>query len=1309
MILDTISAPIVKHPIDIDKYPLLQHLPLADPISPVLQEVEIDILIGEDYYEDFVMSEKYVLDQGLKLVASKFGYLLCGPIPDDASEFNYANAAVAMLRSTAEHFPGTQLETFWSLEDLGIKDSPYSNDDEAALRRFNDTIKFKDGRYEVTLPYKDPDVELPSNYGKAIGCLKSLCHRFRDKPEVLLECDKIVKDQLQKGVVEPVESVSTPHKLQYIPHHPVVKTSSTTTKTRMVFNASAKAGKSGRSLNDCLYRGPVFLQDLCGILVRFRLRPIGLTCDVEKAFLQVGLQESERDVCRFAWLKNPTRPPSDDNLLLLRFRRIPFGLVSSPFLLDATIKHHLLQSNTKCGSVINRSIYVDNVLLSVTSVDDAVTFFKDSREVFDGISMNLREWFTSSSEFREAIPEMLRGTKQDTKVLGLEWQTACDTLRCPGFVDVANSNPTKRTVLKSISSVFDPCGFFTPVTVRGKMLIQDIWKEGFDWDNPLPDVFRDRYAWLASDFARIGQIDIPRFHDQFLTDPSVTHQVHVFCDASKSAYSCPVFLRSSNSSGDVSTNLIFAKVRLAPLKVVTVPRLELMGVVIGVRAAKFILQELDLPIDKVYVWTDSKCVLHWLCSKKVLTVFVRNRINEIRSDNRLQFRYVPTDQNPADLPTRGVSLSQLETARCWWFGPDFLRLSETEWPANEFELPTDTDEEIETTELLVRAETKTRKGIGNVLDETRFSSLMKLLRITAYVFRFLRPRVSAFRLTPTVESSHTIACVPAVDLLSLGAKAAETGDSCDMTVESSATSITSDEVRIATIAWVKYVQQQFPFDLQNVPNALLNLKLFLDKLGLIRCRGRLANSDLPQQSREPILLPRDSWFTTLVFRFCHISLGHAGPDQTLSRVRFDYWIHRGKSVAKQIVARCPGCIRAHGGHCVVPPSPALPRFRVQRSLPFQHSGLDYFGPLLIRLTPAVVSSSQEKGIPAVDLSNAESQERPTAKIWICLFTCAVIRAVHLEVVLDNSVDQFLMALQRFCSIYGCPETITSDNAEQFKASNKILRKIHKDNKTLGYLTSNGINWHFIPALSPWMGGFYERLVGTVKRSMRKVLGSKCLTLVQLQTVFHEIAAIVNTRPLCNAESDVGVAALTPAHFLSKSGRLGLPPIIEQSDDEYLPSAKVDLAETWKKGQHILDEYWHVWSTDYLAALREKGTKEISNYNAKSPVALDMIVLIKKHRMPRVTWKMGRVIELRESKDGYVRSVTVKCANGKKLVRPVKLLYPIEQCTVNVGENVGKSSIEKDKPGQTLRKKRKAAIKATDRIREIATADDSDSE
>ena len=549
------------------------------------------------------------------------------------------------------------------------------------------------------------------------------------------------------GISEPVSANDDDQALQhYIPHHEIVTPEKTTTKIRIVFDASAKTKKGSQSLNENLHRGAIILEDLCGLLMRFRLNRVALIADVEKAFHQVGLQPEDRDVTRFLWLKDATKPSLENNVQELRFTRVPFGMISSPFLLAATVKYHLNKADTPVAKKISENMYVDNMVTGVATSEQAVEFYKEAKSLFQSSSMNLREWASNSKEFLQNIPESDQTRGDSMKILGTTWNMTSDTI----FVNGSETSPcpvtSKREALQSISRIYDPLGFFSPVTLNGKLFLQELWKNELDWDETLSELQQQQWYKIQDDHTPLSSIPVPRY-----IGIGTENKLFCFTDASAKAYSAAVYLYSSVGR-TANVHLVFSKARVAPTKQLSTPRLGLLAVVIGTRCLNYVTEQLQLTVTDRVLWTDSQCVLHWMNSHKPLPVFVQNRLKEIKSHKDIKFRYVTTTQNPADLATRGVSAEALIDNQLWWHGPSWLSDDETKWPSWDFQQIDDntldqmakqagSPQIMYETPALIEMENKREHSVKPVapfeLNEKNYSCLTRLLRVTAWALRFI--------------------------------------------------------------------------------------------------------------------------------------------------------------------------------------------------------------------------------------------------------------------------------------------------------------------------------------------------------------------------------------------------------------------------------------------------------------------------------------------------------------------------------------------------------------------------------------------
>ena len=885
------------------------------------------------YFWNILGTEKVTLPSGLYLVSSRIGYILTGKYSDPGHTGCYQNVSNCFVMTQVNHMvsevslfsssdssitKNPNIEDFWRLETIGIHDLPDSTDDETALEQLNSSICFKNSRYYVKWPWKCDTLDLPENLDVAIGRMKSLARRFKRDKELFVKYDGVISNQVKQGIIEKVtmQDIKAERK-HYLPHHPIVTPSKSTTKLRIVYDASTKARKGDKSLNECLYRGPVLLPDLCGILLRFRIQSVVLLADIEKAFLQVGIQESDRDVTRFLWFKDLTNlHVTDRNLDVYRFCRVPFGIISSPFLLAGTIKYHLKSIGTSVASQISDNIYVDNVVLGADFVQDAYEMYLESKDIFKRASMNLREWVSNSLEFLDLLSEPEKVKGDTVKTFGILWNYTKDYLQIGGinFTGIDES-PTKRGVLKVLARIFDRLGLITPITFFGKVFLQELWKEGISWDEPLSDSLCDKWREILDKLKPVFVLKIPRFVGN--VNVSQKCELLVFCDASMKAYATAIYLRTERQN-TFCVNLVFSKMRLVSKgtrkkrlkKDITLPCLELLAVTIGVRAANFVVSELKIISLKRILWTDSTCVLHWLKTCKPLPLFVDNRVKEILKATDISFCYVPSKENPADFPTRGLSATEILETRLWWHGPSWLKNSEDAWP--DWHVPSDVSKEKEakTSKVFYEmvavghdsdCENKERYSVCDI-DANKYSSLRKLLRITVYCLKFSKQSVwdNLSHLTKKTIGDKYKLTVVVLNSLTDGY------------------SVCAGDIKMAALLWVYSIQHCRFNDVfialnKNRRHCLIQqLGLKVDELGILRCYGRFLNVEVSEDAKHPKLLPRHMRFTYLLIVEVHERLMHAGIAHTLAQIREEYWIPQGRVEVRRVLSQCLICHRHEG-------------------------------------------------------------------------------------------------------------------------------------------------------------------------------------------------------------------------------------------------------------------------------------------------------------------------------------------------------------------------------------------------------------
>ena len=324
---------------------------------------------------------------------------------------------------------------------------------------------------------------------------------------------------------------------------------------------------------------------------------------------------------------------------------------------------------------------------------------------------------------------------------------------------------------------------------------------------------------------------------------------------------------------------------------------------------------------------------------------------------------------------------------------------------------------------------------------------------------------------------------------------------------------------------------------------------------------------------------------------------------------------------KKVIGRCVVCKKLNGRPYVYPGHSDLPAMRFDDRLPFASTGCDYLGP--------------------VHVQPVFGDKKISYKAWIVIYTCMSTRAVILDVVSTSNAGSFVQSFRRFSARRGSPAMMISDNGSTFAAE-----------ETQKYATNSFIDWQFNVPEAPWQGGAWERLVACVKNCLKRTIGRQRIDFVEMQTLVYEIETILNNRPICNDYGDDIGDVLTPNHLIF--GRRLESINIHRANDgaEDAPNRRVKQLEC------MLEYFWGIWRTEYLTSLRDRHT---SSKAKPSIVAAGDIVLVYEKKQPRHMWKLGRVLEVKRSRDGAIRSAKVLLGSTKITVeRPVNKLYPIER-------------------------------------------------
>ena len=637
-------------------------------------------------------------------------------------------------------------------------------------------------------------------------------------------------------------------------------------------------------------------------------------------------------------------------------------------------------------------------------------------------------------------------------------------------------------------------------------------------------------------------------------------------------------------------------------------------------------------INQVFTWVDSTIVFCWIQNEhKTYKVFVQNRLTEIRRIMECTtWKLVDSKNNPADIVSRGAKPIDLLNNKFWFEGPEFLKLNDDQWPniqvfgkgnlnngLNEDHLCNTTNKEenivnteenlrydIEKEEKIIKLQEKGKIGKTSLLSaaavhESCLSELMNIRKFSD-VNKLFRVTSWILKFINNIKKS----------IMQNGKK-----------VVNNSRPIEAEDVQTIVVAEKNYLQLK------------KTLNIFEDEHGLLRCRGRLLYADVPCEVKFPCIISKSHYLTELLVINCHKIVGHNGVRETLNELRSEYWIQKGRNFVRNIIKQCRTCRRFEGEAYTYPAEPPLPEARVTCSHAFNSLGIDYAGPVFIKN----VYSTDNKDV--------------MFKAWISLITCCSSRCIYLDLATDYSGRSCVLVLRRFINRRGAPSLIISDNGSSF---------INSDVKN--FVASPNIEWRTNIEAAPWQGGFFERMVRSVKRCLKKILFNSRLTYEEMITVLSNVETIVNNRPITYTYDELTQTPLTPNHLLY-GRRLSLE--CKESIHDTPVTSNENVNKRVNYLQTLLDHFWMRWRDEYLRELREQ--QKAKSKKVDKNVSVNDIVLIQEHKLPRSEWRVGRVCKLIVGNDQAIPGACVDVMNnGKKgqLRRPINKLYPLEFAVSN---------------------------------------------
>ena len=1177
--------------------PHIKDLLLAD--EQFDQPGEIELLLGQDVCRQlFLPGVKRGTKREPEARLTVFGWTITG---------NYSASSRAAKQTAITHTASSTPELELSIDVLlrkffEIEEPPapqkkrLSPTEEQVEQHFEETHRYiaEEKRYMVRLPRVDDKMTLGESKMTAVNRVRSNERslirkgRLQDFQNVMAEYLELkhaqkVNQQMDIAVVDSY----------YMPIHSVFKESSSSTKLRAVFDASAKTTNKN-SLNDLLAVGPTLHPTLDHILLNFRGYAVAITGDITKMYREVLLHPLDRALHRYIWRQN-----SGEDWAEYQMKRVTFGVTASPYLAVKVLQQVAQDFGSdlpKAQWHLLHSFYVDDLMGGAESEEEAVELYKDLNNVLQNASFTLKKWRSSSSTVLKQIPEKMQEKLplQDLvdmhsasypKALGVTWNSREDSMSISTNISIEYV-ASKRGIISDVARTFDVLGWVSPVILPMKVLYKEVWKTGVDWDSNIEEEQEEKHRKWREELPSLSDITIPRHY--FKGKVPVTTELHGYSNASEEAFGAVIYIRATYNSGPPSSQLVISKTRVAPPKTRTIPQLELCGAHLLEKLMTMTRETLNVPKEQCFANSDSTVVLAWIDqSPHKYRLYVANRLSQTTTMLPAKvWKFVPTKFNPADVATRGATVAELKEHNLWWQGPPWLLEEPVQYP----EQPKDSIyQKLKNTELRAK-EVSVNAVIRVECMEDAFNSYKKLLRVVCWMKRlgcFCRTKIKNTNLNLTTAE----------------AKAAS-----NVLITRSQWRSFPEEIKRMTADPPKEISQR---------STILTLRPKVDKKGILRIGGRLSHTSLPDHQKHPILISASDPFTKLLFLHYHLQLGHCGPSALLAHSGNVFHVKGGKRLAKSICNKCVKC-RMAAARASTQLLGQLPPARVEPNYVFLHTGLDLAGPFYIR-----------KG---------HTRRSVVVKCYLIIFICFCTKAVHLELVSDQTKEAFLAALDRFVTRRGLPLHIYSDHGANFMGARNELLKCYKLLKSpewqesiMNYSFDYEVTWHTIPQRAPHFGGLWEAAVKSAKYHLKRIVGGYKFTFEELYTICCKVESYLNSRPLGPITShDLdGTSALTPAHFLLGRSARAYPRKPVNSNPTIL--------QRWQKCLQASQHFWDRWSHEYLQLL-QKATKW---HKKKRNYEIGDLVMLTDGKEFGCQWTMAKIVAVYPGKDGLVRSVDVQ--------------------------------------------------------------------
>ena len=1191
------------------------------------------------------------------------------------NESELLKATKEILNNECSHFTNLDCNSYSDDHELNDKIVKFA---------LENLTRDDEGRLVIPLLWNSNSSHLlAKNQNLAQSILNSMFKKLDS--DKLNSINEVFKEQVSLGIIEKVDNVKdfldSNNNFSFLPHMAVFKNDRQTTKCRVVFLSNLSECDSSQvksvSHNQAMHPGPNLNQKILTSILHLRFDEKLCCFDIKKAFNNISLKENDQNKLLFYWYNDVQN--KDFSLVVYRNKRLSFGLRCSPTILLLGL-YYILILNTNddsyelknLKSMIYSLCYMDNCSFSCTNSSDLIWSFNQLESIFSPFHFGLQQFVTNDEQLQEIIDRKFDETTPEiTKLLGIQWNRKSDRIFTKQINLDENAN-TKRLILASVASQYDPFNFNGPLLNRARLYLHELQcNQNIDWDEKLSSDDLRNWHNIVKQANNAQVIEIPRC----LGNRTDEYKIIGFCDSSKTFYGSVIYIQNLNTN-KVSFLMSKNKIVSKQLESKSIPSLEMQGISLASEVVIDLYKELSgsscvnpIKIKELEIYTDSQVALSWLnaavndfAKLQKKSVFVQNRINHIEEICKtfpIKFSFVSGFDNPADCVTRCLSYKKL-LGTTYLTGPKFL--SDNHYPdqmsAEVLPVIIPNPLSAECSLSLVATSGVLFNKTEHLIPLDRFSSFRKLVVVIAKVFEFIKILKSRLILRDAAKYSH----LKPVDKMNPYSQARHL--------------IIKTEQQICLPEVFEYFLDNNNI-LKNLPNVVSQLGIYLDRTGLLRVKCKLEKlvENTDKMSEYPIFMPRKSVLVNLIITYYHEKCFHAGTYTIIAEIRRLFYIPKIFSAVKMILRKCIVCKRFNARPiCLNQNSYRLNRID-PLNIPFANIYFDFFGPYEVK------DNSCNK------------------KVYVLCITCVWSRAINLKICINLSTKEFVRAFQLHCLEFGVPQHCISDMGTQLISGAKIMSEFMNDVESQDFFRELGVSpisfEQYFKGHSQ-LGSMVEICVKLTKRLIYGGIRNNILPFRDFEFIIFTTIHLVNRRPIafrdCLRDSEVDIPKpITPENLIRGYDlvSINLIPELHGDGNDWVPSGDpVDLIKMNFTKLQKCNNLIHLYNEEFFGTLVKQATNKKDRFKPKNhePIQKNDIVLLKEAFTKPSNYPMGLVKDVEVNSLGEVTGASIlKGSTGELVKRHSSVLIPLltrnemSDETMKIIDKVDKQDNESKRP------------------------------